>query len=59
MLPVEAAAALVDDVKRRARSVLPTLDLSVVVEGQALQGISSSAFMPPPRATVVFATSTT
>jgi divalent metal cation (Fe/Co/Zn/Cd) transporter len=38
MLPVEAAAALVDDVKRRARSVLPTLDLSVVVEGQALQG---------------------
>ncbi|HLQ17286.1 MAG TPA: cation diffusion facilitator family transporter [Candidatus Eisenbacteria bacterium] len=38
MLPVEAAAALVDDVKRRARSVLPTLDLSVVVEGQALEG---------------------
>ena len=38
MLPVEAAAALVDDVKRRAHSVLPTLDLSVVVEGQALQG---------------------
>src|SRR6202022_4321974 len=38
MLPVEAAAALVDDVKRKARSVLPTLDLSVVVEGQALQG---------------------
>jgi cation diffusion facilitator family transporter len=38
MLPVEAAAALVDDVKQRARSVLPTLDLSVVVEGQALQG---------------------
>src|SRR6266851_810592 len=38
MLPVEAAAALVDDVRRRARSVLPTLDLSVVVEGQALEG---------------------
>lgn len=38
MLPVEAAAALVDEVKRSARSVLPTLDLSVVVEGQALQG---------------------
>jgi cation diffusion facilitator family transporter len=38
MLPVEAAAALVDDVKQRARLVLPTLDLSVVVEGQALQG---------------------
>ena len=38
MLPVEAAAALVDEVKRRARSVLPTLDLSVVVGGQALQG---------------------
>jgi cation diffusion facilitator family transporter len=38
MLPVEAAAALVDDVKRKARAVLPTLDLSVVVEGQALQG---------------------
>ena len=38
MLPVEAAAALVDEVKRRARFVLPTLDLSVVVEGQALQG---------------------
>src|SRR3982074_166720 len=33
MLPVEAAAALAEEVKRRARSVLPTLDLSVVVEG--------------------------
>jgi divalent metal cation (Fe/Co/Zn/Cd) transporter len=38
MLPVEAAAALAEEVKRRARSVLPTLDLSVVVEGQALSG---------------------
>jgi divalent metal cation (Fe/Co/Zn/Cd) transporter len=38
MLPVEAAAALADEVKQRARSVLPTLELSVVVEGQALEG---------------------
>jgi cation diffusion facilitator family transporter len=38
MLSVEAAGALADEVKRKARSVLPTLDLSVVVEGQALQG---------------------
>jgi cation diffusion facilitator family transporter len=38
MLPVEAAASLADDVKQRARSVLPTLELSVVVEGQAQQG---------------------
>jgi cation diffusion facilitator family transporter len=38
MLPVEAAASLADDVKQRARKVLPTLELSVVVEGQAQQG---------------------
>jgi cation diffusion facilitator family transporter len=38
MLSVEAAGALADEVKRKARSVLPTLDLSVLVEGQALQG---------------------
>lgn len=38
MLSVEAAGALAEDIKRQARSVLPTLDLSVVVEGQALQG---------------------
>ncbi|HEV2413604.1 MAG TPA: cation diffusion facilitator family transporter [Candidatus Dormibacteraeota bacterium] len=34
MLSVEAAGALVEDVKKRARSVLPTLDLAVSVEGQ-------------------------
>ena len=38
MLSVEAAGALADEIKRKARSVLPTLDLSVLVEGQALQG---------------------
>ena len=38
MLSVEAAGALADEVKRKASSVLPTLDLSVLVEGQALQG---------------------
>ena len=38
MLSIEAAGALADEVKRKARSVLPTLDLSVFVEGQALQG---------------------
>src|SRR5712691_7307409 len=38
MLSVEAAGALADEIKRMARSVLPTLDLSVLVEGQALQG---------------------
>lgn len=38
MLSVEAAGALADDVKARARSVLPTLDLAVVVEGQQQQG---------------------
>ncbi|HKV88737.1 MAG TPA: cation diffusion facilitator family transporter [Candidatus Dormibacteraeota bacterium] len=37
MIPVEAAGALVDSVKARARSVLPTLDLSVLVEGQEQQ----------------------
>jgi len=34
MLSVEAASALVEDVKARARSVLPQLDLAVSVEGQ-------------------------
>ena len=34
MLPVEAASALVEAVKDRARSVLPRLDLAVAVEGQ-------------------------
>lgn len=34
MLSVEAAGALVDDVKKRALSVLPGLDLAVSVEGQ-------------------------
>jgi divalent metal cation (Fe/Co/Zn/Cd) transporter len=38
MLPVEAAASLADAVKQRARTALPTLELSVVVEGQAQQG---------------------
>jgi cation diffusion facilitator family transporter len=38
MLSVEAAGALADDVKRHAHLVLPTLDLSVLVEGQAMQG---------------------
>ena len=38
MLSVEAAGALAEDVKRQARSALPTLDLSVLVEGQAMQG---------------------
>ena len=38
MLSVEAAGALADEIKRKARSVLPALDLSVLVEGQALQG---------------------
>jgi cation diffusion facilitator family transporter len=38
MLSVEAAGALADEVKLKARSVLPTLDLSVLVEGQAQQG---------------------
>src|SRR5579864_5361587 len=34
MLPVEAASALVDDVKKSARSVLPELDLAVSVQGE-------------------------
>jgi cation diffusion facilitator family transporter len=38
MLSVEAAGALAEDVKRQARAALPTLDLSVLVEGQAMQG---------------------
>ncbi len=38
MLSVEAAGALADDVKRHAKSVLPTLELSVLVEGQERQG---------------------
>jgi cation diffusion facilitator family transporter len=38
MLSLEAAGALADEIKRKARAVLPTLDLSVLVEGQALQG---------------------
>ncbi len=35
MLPVEAAGAMVDEVKKVAREVLPSLDLTVLVEGQA------------------------
>jgi len=38
MLSVEGAGALADEIKRTAHSVLPTLDLSVLVEGQAMQG---------------------
>jgi divalent metal cation (Fe/Co/Zn/Cd) transporter len=38
MLSVEAAGALVADVKSKARSVLPTLDLAVLVEGQEQRG---------------------
>ena len=38
MLPVESAGALVDDVKSKARSALPSLDLAVVVEGQEQRG---------------------
>src|SRR5260370_31764094 len=38
MLSVEAATALADEVKREARSVLPTLELSVLLEGQERQG---------------------
>ena len=34
MLPVEAAGAMVDEVKRVAREALPALDLTVLVEGQ-------------------------
>jgi cation diffusion facilitator family transporter len=35
MLPLEAAAGLVDEVKKAARSALPELDLTVLVEGQS------------------------
>lgn len=38
MLSVEAASALVKEVKVRARSVLPRLDLAVAVEGQEQRG---------------------
>jgi cation diffusion facilitator family transporter len=38
MLSVEAASALVKDVKARAREVLPRLDLAVAVEGQEQRG---------------------
>jgi cation diffusion facilitator family transporter len=38
MLSVEAAGALADEIRRHAHSVLPTLELSVVVEGQERQG---------------------
>lgn len=38
MLSVEAAGTLVDKVKLKARSVLPSLDLVVLVEGQEQQG---------------------
>ena len=38
MLSVEAATALANDVKARAASVLPGLDLAVAVEGQERQG---------------------
>jgi cation diffusion facilitator family transporter len=35
MLPLEAAAGLVDEVKKAARAELPELDLTVLVEGQS------------------------
>jgi len=35
MLPVEAAGAIVDEIKRVAGEALPKLDLTVLVEGQA------------------------
>jgi cation diffusion facilitator family transporter len=38
MLSVEAASALAKDVKAKARTALPSLDLAVTVEGQAQQG---------------------
>lgn len=37
MVPLEATRALVDDVKARARTAMPTLDLSVLVEGDEQQ----------------------
>ena len=38
MLPVEAATAMIDQIKRVAREALPSLDLTVTVEGQARAG---------------------
>ena len=38
MLPLETAGALVEDVKRAARTALPKLDLTVLVEGQTRPG---------------------
>jgi cation diffusion facilitator family transporter len=38
MLPLEAASALADSVRLKARSILPTLDLAVLVEGQEQAG---------------------
>lgn len=38
MLSVEAASALVKDIKARARAALPQLDLAVAVEGQEQRG---------------------
>ncbi len=38
MLSLEAAGALVEEVKRVARAAIPALDLTVLVEGQARQG---------------------
>ncbi len=38
MLSIEAAGALVDEVKSKARQVLPGLDLAVAVEGQEQRG---------------------
>jgi cation diffusion facilitator family transporter len=38
MLPVEAAGTLVNDVKSKARTALPSLDLAVSVEGQEQRG---------------------
>ncbi|HLZ95236.1 MAG TPA: cation diffusion facilitator family transporter [Candidatus Dormibacteraeota bacterium] len=38
MLPVEAAKAMVEDVKRAARDALPSLELNVQVEGQERSG---------------------
>ena len=38
MLPVEAAGAMVDEIKRVGREALPSLDLTVTVEGQEREG---------------------
>lgn len=38
MLPVEAAEAVIDDVKRAARQALPALEVNVQVEGQERPG---------------------